>query len=107
MLQGCVFRISEKKEAYNESLKNKYQNDLKEIKRIEGIVEQQKRWGRERNFITAASKQKAADKIKAQLVAPESELESMRMRFEPKCESGNDVLITRGLEKAFGEKLLF
>lgn len=105
--KGAYSEFLKKKEAYNESLKNKYQNDLKEIKRIEGIVEQQKRWGRERNFITAASKQKAADKIKAQLVAPESELESMRMRFEPKCESGNDVLITRGLEKAFGEKLLF
>lgn len=105
--KGAYSEFLRKKEAYNESLKNKYQNDLKEIKRIEGIVEQQKRWGRERNFITAASKQKAADKIKAQLVAPESELESMRMRFEPKCESGNDVLITRGLEKAFGEKLLF
>lgn len=105
--KGAYSEFLRKKEAYNESLKNKYQNDLKEIKRIEGIVEQQKRWGRERNFITAASKQKAADKIKAQLVAPESELESMRMCFEPKCESGNDVLITRGLEKAFGEKLLF
>lgn len=105
--KGAYSEFLRKKEAYNESLKNKYQNDLKEIKRIKGIVEQQKRWGRERNFITAASKQKAADKIKAQLVAPESELESMRMRFEPKCESGNDVLITRGLEKAFGEKLLF
>ena len=105
--KGAYSEFLRKKEAYNESLENKYRNDLKEIKRIESIVEQQKRWGRERNFITAASKQKAADKIKAQLVAPESELESMRMRFEPRCESGNDVLITRGLEKAFGEKLLF
>ena len=81
--------------------------DIKEIKRIEGIVEQQKRWGRERNFITAASRQKEADRIKAQLVAPDSELETMRIRFEPKFESGNDVLICRNIEKAFGEKQLF
>lgn len=105
--KGAYSEFIEKKKAYNESLKNKYENDIKEIKRIEGIVEQQKRWGREHNFITAASKQKEADRIKAQLVTPDSELETMHMHFEPKCESGNDVLICRGLSKSFGEKHLF
>ncbi len=105
--KGAYSEFIKKKQAYNESLKNKYENDLKEIRRIEGIVEQQKRWGREHNFITAASKQKEADRIKAQLVAPESELETMRMRFTPKCESGNDVLMCRGIAKSFGEKHLF
>ena len=105
--KGAYSEFIEKKKAYNESLKNKYENDIKEIKRIEGIVEQQKRWGREHNFITAASKQKEADRIKAQLVAPDSELETMHMHFEPKCESGKDVLICRGLAKSFGEKHLF
>lgn len=105
--KGAYSEFIRKKEAHNESLKNKYENDIKEIKRIEGIVEQQKRWGRERNFITAASKQKEADRIKAQLVAPDSELETMRMRFEPKCESGNDVLICRNISKSFGDKKLF
>lgn len=105
--KGAYTEFIKKKEAYNESLKNKYENDMKEIKRIEGIVEQQKRWGREHNFITAASKQKEADRIKAQLVTPDSELETMKMHFEPKCESGNDVLMCRGLSKSFGEKHLF
>ena len=105
--KGAYSEFIKKKEAYNESLKNKYENDMKEIKRIEGIVEQQRRWGRERNFITAESKQKQADRIKAQLVTPDSELETMRMRFDPKCESGNDVLMCRGLSKSFDEKHLF
>ena len=105
--KGAYSEFIRKKQAYNEALKNKYENDMKEIRRIEGIVEQQKRWGRERNFITAASRQKEADRIKAQLVTPESELETMRMRFEPKFESGNDVLMCRGLEKSFGDKHLF
>lgn len=105
--KGAYSEFIKKKQAYNESLKNKYENDMKEIRRIEGIVEQQKRWGRERNFITAASRQKEADRIKAQLVAPESELETMRMRFEPKCESGNDVLMCRDIAKSFGDKHLF
>lgn len=105
--RGAYSEFMKKKRAYNESLKNKYENDLKEIRRIEGIVEQQKRWGRERNYITAASKQKEADRIKAQLVAPESELETMRMHFSPRCESGNDVLMCRNLSKSFDGKLIF
>ena len=105
--KGSYSEFIRKKEAYNESLKNKYENDIKEIKRIEGIVEQQKRWGRERNIIAAESKQKEADRIKAKLVTPDSELETMRINFKPKCESGNDVLICRGLSKSFNEKKLF
>ncbi len=105
--KGNYSVFMEKKRAYTESLRNKYENDLKEIKRIEGIVEQQKRWGRERNFITAASKQKEADRIKAQLIAPESELDSIHMRFEIKRESGTDVIIASNLSKSFGEKKLF
>ena len=105
--RGAYSEFMKKKRAYNESLKNKYENDLKEIRRIEGIVEQQKRWGRERNYITAASKQKEADRIKARLVAPESELETMRMHFSPRCESGNDVLMCRNLSKSFDGKLIF
>lgn len=104
---GSYSEFVKKKESVNESLKNKYEHDLKEIKRIEGIVEQQKRWGQAHNFITAASKQKEADRIKDGLVAPESELETMRMHFEPRCESGNDVLICKNLAKSFDDKQLF
>lgn len=105
--KGNYSDFIKKKEAEQEALKNKYENDLKEIKRIEGIVEQQKRWGRERNFITAESKQKAADRIKEQLVVPDSQLETIHMHFNIKRETGNDVLICDNLAKSFGEKHLF
>ncbi|MDD6848356.1 MAG: ABC-F family ATP-binding cassette domain-containing protein [Oscillospiraceae bacterium] len=105
MYKGNYTEFKNKKKAYVESLTNKYENDLKEIKRIEGIVEQQKRWGREHNFITAASKQKEADRIKAQLVAPDSQLKTMRMNFTPKQTSGNDVLMCSNLSKSFDSKL--
>ena len=107
MYKGNYTEFKKKKKAYEDSLRNKYKNDIKEIKRIESIVEQQKRWGRERNFITAESKQKQADRIKAQLVAPEKELETVNMRLEPRRVSGNDVLIAANLCKSFGEKQLF
>lgn len=97
----------EKKQQEQKAIKNKYEKDIKEISRIEGIVEQQKRWGRERNFITAESKQKQIDKLKEQLVIPDSELETIHFHFTPKSESGNDVLICENLSKSFGEKHLF
>lgn len=107
MYKGNYTEFKKKKKAYEESLRNKYENDLKEIKRIEGIVEQQKRWNQAHNYVTAASKQKEADRIKNQLVAPESELETVTMRFEPNRGSGNDVLIARNFAKSFENKKLF
>lgn len=105
--KGSYSTFIKKKQAEIEAQKNKYQNDIKEIKRIEGIIEQQRRWNRERNIRMAESKQKEVDRIKEQLVTPDGELENMRMRFEPRHESGNDVLIAHDLRKAFGDKKLF
>ena len=84
-----------------------YAGTMKEIRRIEGIIEQQKRFGRERNFKTIASKQKSIDRLEKDLVKPEKELQSIRFRFEPAITSGNDVLFAKGLSKSFGEKKLF
>ena len=104
---GNYTTFIEKKQREQEAIRRKFINDSKEIKRIEGIVEQQKRWGREHNFITAASKQKEADRIKAQLVVPDGEEETLTLKLEPNRESGNDVLIVRNLSKSFGDKTLF
>ena len=105
--KGAYSEFIKKKQAVIEAQKNQYLNDMKEIRRIEGIIEQQRRWNRERNIRMADSKQKEVDRIKERLVVPDSELENMRMRFEPRHESGNDVLIVRDLRKAFGDKKLF
>lgn len=43
---------------------------MKEIGRIEGIIEQQKRWNQAHNYVTIASKQKQIDRIAADLVKP-------------------------------------
>ena len=104
---GNYTTFIEKKQREQEAIRRKFINDSREIKRIEGIVEQQKRWGREHNFITAASKQKEADRIKAQLTPPDSEEETLSFTLEPKRESGNDVLIVKNLSKAFGSNVLF
>ena len=105
--KGAYSEFIKKKQAYEQALENKYQNDIKEIHRIEGIIEQQRRWNRERNIRMAESKQKEIDRIKAQMVEPDGSLEGIRMRFDVRHESGNDVLIAKDLSKAFGDKQLF
>ena len=105
--KGNYSEFIKKKEQVQEAVINKYKNDLKEIDRIQGIIDQQKRWGREHNFVTAESKQKQLDKIKEQLVTPDSELETLNFSFTPNRVSGNDVLMCSNLSKAFGEKRLF
>ena len=95
------------KEERLESERRQYENQIAEIKRIEGIIEQQRSFARERNFITAESKRKMLEKKKAELVVPDPPLASMRMKFIPACETGNDVLNVSGLSKAFGSKRLF
>lgn len=95
------------KEERLESERRQYENQMAEIKRIEGIIEQQRSFARERNFITAESKRKMLEKKKAELVIPDPPLSSMRMKFEAACETGNDVLKVSGLSKAFGSKRLF
>ncbi len=84
-----------------------YENQLAEIKRIEGIIEQQRSFARERNFITAESKRKMLEKKKAELMVPEKALKKMRIKFTPECETGNDVLFIDSLSKSFGDKTLF
>lgn len=78
-----------------------YMRTQHEIKRIESIIEQQKRWNQERNYVTAASKQKQVDRLKATLVEPEKDTASIHFTFTAKETGGNDVLVAKNLGKAF------
>ena len=95
-----------KKERLDSERKH-YQNQLEEIKRIEGIIEQQRAFGRERNFITAESKRKMLEKKKAELIVPEPDPSEMRIKFSSDIETGNDVLFIDSLSKSFGDRKLF
>lgn len=107
MYKGNYTEFIRKKEEAKRVAENKYKKDMAEIKRIEGIIEQQRRWNREKNIKTAESKQKEIDRIKENLVVPESELENIKFKFQPNTESGNDVLMCEGVSKTFGEKKIF
>ena len=105
--KGNYSRHLELRSTARELEMRQYLRTKKEIKRIEGIVEQQRRWGQERNFITAASKQKQADRLKATLVEPERDSASIHFHFEAKEVGGNDVLAAKKLAKSFDGKLVF
>lgn len=107
MYKGNYTEFIRKKEEAKKAAENKYKKDMAEIKRIKGIIEQQRRWNREKNIKTAESKQKEIDRIKENLVVPESELENIKFKFQPNTESGNDVLMCEGVSKTFGEKKIF
>ena len=96
-----------KKKAEQQAIEDKYEADMREIQRLEGVVAQQRQWNREKNIKTAESKLKQIERIKEQLVIPDSKVERIRFHFEPKCVSGNDVIIADGLSKSFGNKLIF
>ncbi len=96
-----------KKKAEQKAIEDKYDNDMREIQRLEGVVAQQRQWNREKNIRTAESKLKQIERIKEQLVVPDSRVERIRVSFEPKAVSGNDVIMVDGLSKSFGSKQIF
>ncbi len=84
-----------------------YENTMKEIHRLEGIIEQQHRWNREKNIKTAESKQKQIDRLEASLKKPDAPEREIRFQFSPRRNCGNDVLSVRGLQKRFSGEPLY
>ncbi len=105
--EGNYSAYLKQKEEHDALLERHYVNDMREIKRIEGIIEQQRRWGREKNIITAESKQKMLDKKRAELTQPDKAEQTLHFQFQPEPASCQEVLTVTGLSKAFGEKRLF
>lgn len=89
------------------ALQRDYDRKQKEIHRIEGIIEQQKRWNQARNYVTIASKQKQIDRIAAELEKPTDEPDEIRFRFSASRRSGDEVLHAENLALAFGDLKLF
>ncbi len=98
--------VKQKDEIRKAELKD-YNLKAKEIKRLEGIIAQQKQWNREKNIKTAESKQKVIDRIEETMVKPEKTLDTLAFRLNLAEECANDVLTGENLSKGFGDNLLF
>lgn len=83
------------------------ENTLREMKRIQGIIEQQKRWNQERNYVTAASKQKQLDRLSEKLINIEKLPEKISFSFPVREGGGNEVLVTDRLSLSYGSHDIF
>ncbi len=104
---GNYSRYQQLKAERKKAEQREYENKSREIKRIEGIIEQQKRWNRERNIKTAESKQKQIDRIVETMHKPEEENHRMAIDFPLKSESGNTVFTVEKDACFFGDTPLY
>ncbi len=74
------------------TVQRNYDNTMREVGRIERIIEQQRRWNREKNIKTAENKQKMIDRLLKDLEIPDSEREGMSLSFTAAVRSGDEVL---------------
>ncbi len=83
-----------------------YVNTKKEIDRLYAVVEQQRRWNREKNIKTAESKLKVIDKLSENLIEPEKKDEELKFRFNALPGGGEETLLINGLTMGYDEILM-
>lgn len=83
-----------------------YLAQQKEIRRQEDLIRSYKQRGTEKLAKRAASRERMLEKLDL-IERPESDRDSMKIRFEEGFESGNDVIFAENLKMAFGENQLF
>ena len=103
---GSYSYYSEEKEKRRQALMNAYLKQQDEIAHEEAVITKLKQFNREKSIKRAESREKKLDKIE-RLDKPTEERSDMRLKLEPVCESGEDVLMVEGLKKAYGDNLLF
>lgn len=105
--KGGYTRYREKKEEDLEAAWKHYENQMEEIRRIEGIIEQQKRFNQAHNYITIASKEKQIERLRADLVKPETPPKKLRFRFHCNEPVTEEILTAKNLSISFGGDPLF
>ena len=97
----------EQRQQEEDSLRHRYESQMREIRRIEGVIEQQRRFNQARNYVTIASKQHQLDRLRAELELPETKERSLHFSFNVPPPGGNEVVELHQVAKAFGDKQLF
>lgn len=104
---GGYTEFMKKREAEYAFEKRQYQKKQQEIRRIEGIIETQRRFNRERNIRMAESKQKQIDRIVQTMEKPPEEEKGISFSFRPAKDSAYEVLRAEGISQAFDGETLF
>ena len=91
----------------NLTVQRNYDNTMRGVERIEKIIEQQRRWNREKNIKTAENKQKMIDRLLSDLEIPEREKQNMTLSFSAASRSGDEVLLAQNLSVCYENKPLY
>lgn len=105
LFQGNYTDYYMKKQQLIESQEKDFLLQQKEVERQEVIIRRYRSFNREKSIKAAESRQKALDKIV--LVDKPVFIEDIRMSFNAKRHSGNDVLKVNELSMSFEENSLF
>ena len=105
--KGSYSAFVKTREQRLESDRREYEKGMLEIARIEKMIEQQKRFNRERNYITIASKEKQIARIKATLPELPPKESTFRLRFGEVARTGDEALYAEELSKSYDGKTLF
>lgn len=103
---GNYTRYLQLKEERRLSEQREYDNTMREVHRIEGIIEQQRRWNREKNIKTAESKEKQIERLTKGLKKPEDSGREVDFCFKPVERSGDEVLTVSGIDIKFDDNVL-
>lgn len=106
-MSGNYSAFNAQMEIERKSREREYENTKREIERLEGIVEQQKRWNREKNIKTAESKMKVIERLEEKLDKPSDKSPELSFKFHAVSGGGNDVVITDKLAKSFESNKVF
>ena len=103
---GSYSYYSEEKSKRRQAEMNAYLKQQAQIAHEEAVITKLKQFNREKSIKRAESREKKLDKID-RLDKPTEVQADMRLKLEPVCESGEDVLFVENLAKSFGTNTLF
>ena len=105
--KGNYSAYRKKKEEDLEIAWRHYDNQLEEINRIRGIIEQQKRFNQAHNYITIASKEKQIERLEEELVKPQSLPKKLRFAFHCGEPITDEILSAKNISMSFDGETLF
>ena len=102
---GNYTQYTEKRAEVYETRMKAWELQQKEIARQEAVIAMYRRFNREKSLRLARSREKRLEKIE-RLEKPQEE-GTVQFRFDTRRRTGEDVLQAEGLEKRYGERILF
>lgn len=103
---GNYSAFAEKKKMIRDAKLKEYLNQQREIKHQEAVIEKLRSFNREKSIKRAESREKMLNKM-TPVDKPMEVNTDIRLKLEPSCISGNDVLKVEDLSKSYGSKTLF